>query len=283
MVGANLTHGLAPLSFETGPLEAALVESVPTSSYVAPSVNLKFVVRSRSDIRLRSFLFVAIQKRFCWPVSFCRDSLALLPPIRAGSMAEHLMPNAQNAGETGEVVLLAQGGRYAGGSARCDTYHFHISYDAQDQIISSVATGINDAFNRMSQRPANPETTSALGAIYWRESDGKESMVGCATVEARSDGHRDDSTTYYLNEEGFPDFEGTITETRADDSRYLITHIIPGEVTLVAKIDGREIGRTTVVLKAEKEASTGDDCLFNITRIYADSEGVDPTPKDCGQ
>jgi AcrR family transcriptional regulator len=46
------------------------------------------------------FLLLTTQRKLCWPVSFSRVSLALQPPIRAGSMAEHLMPNALSAGET---------------------------------------------------------------------------------------------------------------------------------------------------------------------------------------
>lgn len=157
---------------------------------------------------------------------------------------------------------------------RIDSVTCNVPSDQQGRFVVStelsVAVGINGLL--YPDEDPNPDLPGASGGVYFIDGNGDEVPIDCATVEVENP--REGSGMFYFKD-GLPNKEATHTDITG---RFLSTKLDAGPTTVVAYIDGAEVGRTTLPLLAP--SSNGSTFNSNITRIYAEGVTSDPTP-DC--
>jgi len=160
-----------------------------------------------------------------------------------------------------------------GDEGRIDTYTCNVDTNEKDRFVVSttyqLAKQISDG---ILGDKADPNLASASGAVYYKDENGKDQPVNCATVEVDPAGP-DTFVVYFAG--ALPNPQLTRTDS---GGRFLAFLLTPGMVNLKAIVNGEVIGTTSLPMKAPVE-STGGQYNSNITRIYANQPG-DPTP-DC--
>ncbi len=146
----------------------------------------------------------------------------------------------------GEICVMAVGD-YTQDPPRTDTYTFNVPSNAQDRVIVTSDKEIGELIYGLLGIESRPETGAVFGEVYYYDGAGEEHAVGCATVTISVPG-----TVYY--------FEGALpsttrTETDPNNSRFLLTHVDPGAVTITATLDIGKRGGTTLPVFATECAT----------------------------
>jgi hypothetical protein len=173
------------------------------------------------------------------------------------------------------VGLMALGSETAA-TPYMDVYYYNIASDTQghDVLIYPMALGslVDNALGE-----ANPETGGASGEVNYIGTDGERYPVDCVVITV--DG-QPDALIYYVNDSALPDPALTEEKGRTiNNGRFYIRGLTPGPATIVASIDGAEVGRLNVPITPLKDA-TGGKYSSNSTRIVLEGVTSDPTP-DC--
>jgi hypothetical protein len=155
-----------------------------------------------------------------------------------------------------------------------DTYTCNVPTDQQDIEVSTLQLTIAEMISSQLYPGVEPDPSmaSASGFIVYKTDAGSEIPVDCATIEVEDETQEPD-IFYFAGV--MPDPKATQTDSMG---RFLVTRLDPGEVTLIAKVDGEKIGEVTIPIQAPVES--GAIFNSNITKIIAEGTG-DPSPGTC--
>jgi hypothetical protein len=210
----------------------------------------------------------------------------LNPPVSAMSGADGSITLPVASCVKFGVKAWAKAGSYT------DTYSYHITPENSgkpDQLVRMSGEPTASVVPTVAGYTVKADRSAAAGAVYWKlPSDPVYGVVGCAQIETASGDVPDDWDLRFFKDA----IPSSLTEwplvrgTRAEDGRFFMGNIPPGKQTLVAKVNGEEIGRTDLFIFARTEASTmvgGTGANLFLAGIYIDAPAgsTNPTPAGC--
>jgi len=172
-----------------------------------------------------------------------------------------------------DKLFCVKVGKTEGDDARIDSVTCNIPSDSQNRFVVDTQLAVAESINGLlyGDEPVDPTLSGASGGVYYIDANGEEVAVDCATVEVEN--AREGADMWYFKD-GLPSTDPSVNKTDIT-GRFLSTRVDPGPTTVIAYIDGKEVGRTTLPLLAP--ADNGSMYNSNITRIYVDTT-EDPTP-----
>lgn len=178
-----------------------------------------------------------------------------------------------------------------------DTYSYHVRIDASGKPDALFRMGSNNTsalVPTLAGYPVLQDRAPAAGAVYWKKpSESTYGVVGCAHIKlADGAGTKDipeDWALRYFKETVPSGLEQWKLEwgTRDKDGRFFVGNATPGNHTFVALVDGKEIGRTDMVIFPRSTGSTqvmGMPANLYLAGIYidaTDNSATNPTPAGC--
>jgi len=172
-----------------------------------------------------------------------------------------------------------------------DTYSFNVKPGEKNADLRLVRMGSESAATLV---PASAGYTNdankapIAGAVYWKTpSQAEYGVVGCAKIEGEGEDLEMEDLRY---------FKGALPSSVADrplangtnpmNGKFFIGNVNPGPHTIIAKVNGTEIGRTTLPVFARKDASSqvsGVGANLFLSGIYIDAPAgaTNPTPAGC--
>lgn len=158
-----------------------------------------------------------------------------------------------------------------------------------DALIRMASNNWTTVIPAVAQYPVMPDRAPVTGAVYWKTPDMPlYDVVGCAQIETPSGTVPDDWALRYFmaalpsSPSDWPLGRGT----RKNDGRFFLGNVTPGIHTLVATVNGEQLGKTDVVVFPRSMGGTrvsGSPELLFLAGIYVDAPAgaVNPTPADC--
>ena len=173
-----------------------------------------------------------------------------------------------------------------------DTYSYHVKPENSgkpDQLVRMGSNNTSLLVPMAAIYDVKDDKAPGAGAVYWKTPSMEfYDVVGCAHVEELGGGSLEGQDLRYFADRlpssltSWPLSKGT----RIGDGKFFIGNMTPGKHTIVAKVDGTEIGRTDLMVFPRSQGSTmvgGHPANLFLAGVYIDAEAgaKNPTPANC--